>query len=76
MKSNIHPSYGPVTFTCSCGNAFTTGSALGKDLFLEVCDKCHPFCSGKPKQIDTAGRLDKFSKKFGSFSLKKNTTQG
>lgn len=71
MRSGIHPDYNTIKVTCSCGHQFTTGSALGKDLQIEVCNKCHPFYTGKQKIVDTAGRVDKFSKKFGNFSLNK-----
>ncbi len=72
MKPDIHPSYGAIQVTCSCGHVFDTGSVLGKDLHVEVCNECHPFYTGKTKIVDTAGRVDKFSKKFGGFALAKN----
>ena len=65
MKPEIHPNYAPVKVTCSCGNAFTTGSTLGKDLHVDVCSVCHPFYTGKQKMVDTGGRIDKFTKRFG-----------
>ena len=66
MKAEIHPEYGEITVTCSCGNTFTTQSTLGeKDLHLEVCSQCHPFYTGKQKILDTAGRVDKFRRKYG-----------
>ncbi|RTK95692.1 MAG: 50S ribosomal protein L31 [Neisseriaceae bacterium] len=68
MKQNIHPAYKDVSVTCSCGNAFVTKSTLGKDaLHIEVCSQCHPFYSGKQRLVDSAGRVDKFRQKFGSF---------
>jgi large subunit ribosomal protein L31 len=51
--------------TCGCGNKFETGSVLAKDLHIEVCSACHPFYTGKQRVVDTAGRVDKFRKKFG-----------
>lgn len=72
MKENIHPQYAPIQVSCNCGHIFETGSVLGKDLGIEVCNKCHPFYTGKTKIVDTAGRVDKFSKKFGKFALNKN----
>jgi large subunit ribosomal protein L31 len=51
--------------TCGCGNTFATGSVLGKDLQVEVCSSCHPFYTGKQRVVDTAGRVDKFRKKYG-----------
>lgn len=73
MKADIHPQYASIQVTCSCGHVFKTGSALGKELLnIEVCNKCHPFYTGKTKIVDTAGRVDKFGKKYGSFALNKN----
>ena len=63
MKKEIHPEDGNQV-TCSCGNSFTTKSTLGEDLSIEVCSACHPFY-GPTKIVDTAGRVDKFRKRFG-----------
>ena len=65
MKPEIHPNYKQITVTCGCGNTFTTGSVLTKDLLIEVCSSCHPFYTGKQRVVDTAGRVDKFRKKYG-----------
>ncbi len=65
MKPEIHPNYKQITVTCGCGNTFVTGSALAKDLNIEVCSSCHPFYTGKQRVVDTAGRVDKFRKRFG-----------
>ena len=65
MKTEIHPKYGEITVTCSCGNVFKTGSTLGRDLHIDVCSSCHPFYTGKQKLVDTAGRVDKFRRKYG-----------
>jgi len=65
MKPDIHPEYKSITIHCSCGNAFETKSTLGKDLQVEVCSACHPFYTGKQKIVDTAGRVDKFRRKYG-----------
>ena len=64
MKAKIHPEYRNITVTCSCGNAWTTRSTLGKDLHIEVCSACHPFYTGKQKIVDTAGRVEKFRQKY------------
>jgi len=72
MQAGIHPEYSQIKVSCSCGHQFVTGSALGSDLSVEVCNECHPFYTGKQKIVDTAGRVDKFAKKFGGFSLNKN----
>ena len=65
MKPEIHPEYKKITVTCGCGNKFETGSVLTDDLHIEVCSACHPFYTGKQRVVDTAGRVDKFRKKFG-----------
>ncbi len=66
MKANIHPNYGEMTATCSCGNVVTTGSTKATAIHLDVCSSCHPFYTGKQKQTSTGGRVDKFKKRFGS----------
>jgi len=68
MQKQIHPNYGDIKVTCSCGNKFATGSTLGKDLHLDVCSKCHPYYTGQQKLVDTEGRVDGFKKKFGTFA--------
>lgn len=72
MKAGIHPEYKEIKVTCSCGHVFTVGSALGKDLHIEVCNECHPFYTGKQKIVDTAGRVERFKGKFGSFMAKRS----
>ena len=64
MKADIHPEYGEVTVTCSCGNTFKTRSTLKGELQLEVCSQCHPFYTGTQKIMDTAGRVDKFRRRY------------
>ena len=64
MKPGIHPKYEMATINCACGNTFKTYTTVG-DLTIEICDQCHPFFTGKQKLIDTAGRIDKFRKKYG-----------
>jgi large subunit ribosomal protein L31 len=66
MKEAIHPEYKEITVTCTCGNTFKTASTLGHDLNVEVCSSCHPFYTGKQKIVDTAGRVDKFRKKYAA----------
>ena len=66
MKSDIHPDYNEIDVTCSCGNTFKTKSTMKKALQVEVCAACHPFYTGKQKIIDTAGRVEKFNKKYGT----------
>jgi large subunit ribosomal protein L31 len=65
MKKDTHPNYPEVNVTCSCGNKFKTQSTLGEDMTIEVCSLCHPFYTGKQKILDTAGRVEKFKKKYG-----------
>jgi len=66
MKPEIHPKYEEITATCSCGNVMTTKSTICEDIHLDVCSHCHPFYTGQQKVIDTAGRIDRFNKRFGS----------
>ena len=65
MKADLHPSYNEIKVTCSCGNEFTTRSTLKEYLTIEVCSQCHPFYTGQQKILDTAGRVDKFRRKYG-----------
>ncbi|MEE9575435.1 MAG: 50S ribosomal protein L31 [Gammaproteobacteria bacterium] len=65
MKTDIHPAYNEIVVKCSCGNTFKTKSTLKDELHLDVCSQCHPFYTGKQKMLDTAGRVDKFNKKYG-----------
>lgn len=64
MRANIHPAYKEITVTCSCGNTFQTGSTRKEDLHIEICSNCHPFFTGEQKIIDTAGRVEKFKRKY------------
>lgn len=65
MKEGIHPTYNPVTIKCHCGAAFETSSTKkGPELLVEVCSACHPFYTGKQKLLDTAGRVERFRKKY------------
>jgi len=63
MKKDIHPEYKKATVTCACGNTFQTYSTIG-DMKVEICSECHPFFTGKQKLIDSAGRVEKFLKKY------------
>ena len=65
MKKETHPEYSEIKVTCSSGNSFVTKSTLLEDLGIEVCSACHPFYTGQQKIVDTAGRVDKFRKRFG-----------
>lgn len=63
MKTNIHPEYVECTVTCACGNNFKTRSNKS-EIRLDICSACHPFFTGSEKIVDSAGRVDKFKKKY------------
>ena len=63
MKSGIHPKYELTTVTCACGNVIETRSTV-KNIQVEICSACHPFFTGKQKLVDTAGRIDRFKKRY------------
>jgi len=72
MKKEIHPEYKDVVFSCSCGSNLKTRSTITSGHYhVEVCAKCHPFYTGKQKIVDTSGQVDKFKKRFGSLTKKK-----
>lgn len=64
MKTGIHPKYEMTKITCACGNVIETRSTV-KNLQVEICSQCHPFFTGKQKLVDTAGRVERFKKKYG-----------
>ncbi len=64
MKSGIHPKYKVLTVTCACGVKFETRSTTDK-IGVEICSNCHPFFTGKQKLLDTAGRVERFRRKYG-----------
>lgn len=64
MKAEIHPKYEEITVACACGHSFKTRSTLGEELHIEICSDCHPFFTGKQKLVDTAGRVDRFNKRY------------
>lgn len=64
MKKEIHPNYGEVTATCSCGNVVNIRSTVGHNLNLDVCGSCHPFFTGKQRVVDTGGRVERFNRRF------------
>jgi large subunit ribosomal protein L31 len=66
MKPEIHPDYHEVTVECACGNKFTTGTTKkGDTIKIDICNKCHPYFTGKQKLVDAGGRVDKFKKRYG-----------
>ena len=64
MKTGIHPKYEETTIVCACGNKIDVRATV-KDIHIEVCSNCHPFYTKKQKIVDTAGRVEKFNKKYG-----------
>jgi large subunit ribosomal protein L31 len=66
VKQGIHPDYVETTVVCSCGNRFTTRSTAGGEMHVELCNQCHPFFTGQQKFVDTGGRVQRFSDKFGN----------
>ena len=74
MKKDIHPDYAETTITCACGNAVEVGSTKS-DIRVEICSKCHPFFTGKQKLIDTAGRIERFRRKYEKFQKKEETSK-
>jgi len=71
MKKGIHPPYKPVVITCACGNRIETRSTVELS-HIEICSVCHPFFSGKQKLVDTAGRIERFRRKY---NIKKSEKQ-
>ncbi len=69
MKKEIHPKYDKVMVRCGCGNTFETRSTV-KEIHAEICSMCHPFYTGKQKYVDTAGRIERFQKKYGTSYIK------
>ena len=63
MKAKIHPKYEPTKITCACGNVIETRST-SRDIKVEICSACHPYFTGKQKLVDTAGRIERFRRKY------------
>jgi large subunit ribosomal protein L31 len=74
VKPGIHPKYFDVEARCACGNTFKTRSTK-PELHLEICNNCHPFFTGRQKLIDTEGRVERFTKRFGAQSAEKRKAQ-
>ena len=70
-KEGVHPKYDTTTVRCACGNSFQTRSTHKGDIVLEICSACHPFFTGKQKLVDTAGRIERFRRKFAATDAKK-----
>jgi len=73
LKPKIHPEYKLGTVRCACGNTFQVRSTVG-DMRIEICSNCHPFFTGKQKLVDTAGRVEKFMRKYGMNQNQKTET--
>ena len=71
MKKDIHPNYVDTTITCSCGAVYNTRST-SQDIKIGICAACHPFYTGEQRLVDTAGRVDKFSQRYGTSSLRRS----
>lgn len=71
MKKGIHPNYAEVTATCSCGNVMKINSTAGHNFNLDVCGECHPFYTGKQRDVASGGRVDRFNKRFSVPAAKK-----
>jgi large subunit ribosomal protein L31 len=75
MKKDIHPDYFRTAIHCACGNVVEAGSTK-KDIRVEVCSKCHPFFTGKQKLMDTAGRIERFRRKYAKFEAQNTDIAG
>ena len=72
MKTDIHPAYELVNVNCACGNTFQTRSTHKGDIHLDICSACHPFFTGKQKLVDTAGRVERFRRRYGKAKISPN----
>jgi len=70
MKPTIHPAYNAIKVVCACGHSFPTRSTHRGDIHVEICSQCHPFYTGKQKLVDTAGRVERFQRKYGRTAAK------
>ncbi|MCC6964001.1 MAG: 50S ribosomal protein L31 [candidate division Zixibacteria bacterium] len=75
MKADIHPKYFKVMIKCACGNEFETRSTTKDAIMVEICSNCHPFYTGKQKLIDTAGRVDRFRRKYAKLNQTDTKTE-
>ena len=74
MKQDIHPGYDLATVHCACGNTFQTRSTQD-DIHIDICSVCHPFFTGKQRLVDTAGRVERFNRKWGKGKKKKGQAE-
>jgi len=73
MKNEIHPDYAETSIRCACGHEIQVGSTRS-DIRVEICSQCHPFFTGKQKLVDTAGRIERFRKKYEKFQKQEKPT--
>lgn len=71
MKKDIHPEFKETVIKCACGSELSVGSTRS-DISVEICSKCHPFYTGKQKLVDTAGRIERFRRKYEKFQDQSN----
>lgn len=71
MRADIHPAMKEVKVTCACGHVIETTSTIQENFKIEICSHCHPFFTGKQKLVDTAGRVERFRKKYENVKIKK-----
>ena len=64
MKADIHPEYIHTKMTCACGNVIETRSTMSESFHLDICSECHPFYTGKQRLVDSAGRIERFRRKY------------
>ncbi len=74
MKKEIHPKYETTTIRCACGHSIEAGSTV-ENISVEICSQCHPFFTGKQKLIDTAGRIERFKRKYAKFNEAQQTAE-
>lgn len=72
MKDKIHPEYHKTVIRCACGSEIETGSTK-KEIRVEICSKCHPFYTGKQKLVDSAGRIERFRRKYEKYQIQTQT---
>ncbi len=75
MKPAIHPAYNEIKVLCACGHSFATRSTHKGDLHVEICSSCHPFFTGKQKMLDTAGRVERFRRKYAKARSRQGRTR-
>lgn len=75
MREGIHPKVNGITIKCACGNAIETISTLKEGYSVEICSACHPFFTGKQKLVDSAGKVEKFNRKYAKFQKKETEKQ-